>query len=245
VSGAIVYTFGTGERRNLLYAGDASKDDNNRLYVIRDPNPTGGSAIPVSAYTEANLTDVTGLGTDTDLTDMGYFVVGGESEKFITDFLIFAGHAIAASWPAFRRAAWQAFIYAFQLYNGAGRRYGRDSDRCGSLLPHRAGIRAPRISIAPNPNDDVGFINTSDGTIRTAAAGTPDTSVTGSRSSNESFMDSQARRHRCGRRGPFRRPARRRLRRTKADALQPPDPGQQPDRERHEGASSTRKSTGL
>jgi hypothetical protein len=167
VNGTLVYAFGTGERRNLLYEGDGSADDNNRIYVIRDPSPTGNTSIPVSPYTEANLTNVTATATDGDLTDMGYFVIAEESEKFITDFLIFAGHAIAASYkPSFYPtcAAGEAFLYTFRLYNAAGYFDANATPEAADRYYHiGSGIPStPRISIAPNPSDDIGFINTSD-----------------------------------------------------------------------------------
>ena len=174
VNGGLVYTFGTGERRDLLYAGDPDPavDDNNRFYVVRDPNPLGAGSIPAAAYTEADLTDVTSLGLDTDLTDLGYFIVAPESEKFVTDSVIFAGYVITASFVPDNSVSCdpgQAFLSTLKLSNAAGffdtNATPEAADRrllIGSGVPS-----PPRISVAPDPTDDVGFINTSEGEVLT------------------------------------------------------------------------------
>lgn len=170
VNNGLVYTFATGERRNLLYQGDAVKDENNRMYVIRDSVPTGNLSIPVSAYTEANLTDVTATVTDADATDLGFYFVAPDSEKFVTDVLIFAGHAIAASYtPGTFPVCGQgeAYLYIFRLSNALGYldfdATPHQDDRhvyIGSGIPSN-----PRISVAPDPSNDIGFINTSDNKV--------------------------------------------------------------------------------
>ena len=45
-SGVLTLAFGSGERDDLNYQGDVSQDDNNRMYVVQDVNPTGASAFP-------------------------------------------------------------------------------------------------------------------------------------------------------------------------------------------------------
>ena len=174
VNGSLMYTFATGERRNLLYPGDgqSSTDENNRLYVIRDPEPTGTLAIPVSAYTEANLTDATATVTDSDPTDLGYYIVASDGEKFVTDVLIFAGHAIAASYDpdSFPTCGpGDAYLYILRLSNGLGH---FDANAVPEAADRRFAIgtgipSTPRISVAPSPGDDIGFINTSDNKVLT------------------------------------------------------------------------------
>ncbi len=93
----LVMAFGTGERDDLFYAGSASEDENNRFYVIRDDAPTGASAFSAS-YTEADLSDITGLDSDTSTTDQGFFFVMQDAEKFVTNQLVFAGYVIAGTY---------------------------------------------------------------------------------------------------------------------------------------------------
>ena len=56
VDGELYLAFGSGERNDLHYAGDSTKDDNNRFFVVHDPNPTGGSAFP-GTLTETKTAD--------------------------------------------------------------------------------------------------------------------------------------------------------------------------------------------
>ena len=172
VNGSLTYAFGTGERQDLLYAGDALADDNNRVYVIRDPNPVGANAIPVSAYTEANLTDVSATGLDTDLTDLGFFVVAPDSEKYVTDWLVFAGYLIGASFVPDNSLACgpgDANLTAIKMSNAAGFFDTNATPEAADRKLHiGSGVPSPpRISVAPNPNDDVGFVNTSTGEVIT------------------------------------------------------------------------------
>ena len=172
VNGSLVYAFASGEREELLYYGDPGRDENNRIWVIKDPNPTGGSAIPASPYTEANLTDITSSAADTNLADMGFFVKADDSEKFLTDVLIFAGHLIVASYDPDTFPSCgpgEAYLYILRLSNGLGH---FDSNATPEASDRRFQIgtgipSTPRISVAPNPTDDVGFINTSDKKVLT------------------------------------------------------------------------------
>ena len=96
-NGDLLLAFGSGERSDLLYAGDPGADENNRFYVVRDLDPTGAGAFSAT-LTEADLTDVSGLDQDPDPTDRGYYFVAEDSEKFITDNTIFGGSVIATSY---------------------------------------------------------------------------------------------------------------------------------------------------
>jgi type IV pilus assembly protein PilY1 len=172
LNGQLIYVFATGERKDLLFIGDAAYDENNRIYVIRDPNPIGASSIPATAYTEADLTNVTSSAADGDPTDLGYFVVAPDGEKFITDLLIFSGHVILASYnpdsfPACGPG--EAYLYTFRLANGLGY---YDANATPEAADRRYAIgtgipSTPRISVSPNPSDDIGFINTSDKKVLT------------------------------------------------------------------------------
>jgi len=172
VNGRLTYAFASGERRELLYYGDPAKDENNRIWVIQDPNPTGASAIPAAPYTEANLTDITTFVADTDLTDMGFFLKVPDGEKFLTDVLIFAGHLIVASYNPDTYPSCgpgEARLYIMAMSNGLGYfdangtpEAADRSFQIGTGIPS-----TPRISVSPNPTDDIGFINTSDKKVLT------------------------------------------------------------------------------
>jgi len=173
--GHLTLAFGSGEREDLSYGGETGLDDNNRFYVMQDFAPTGASAIS-STTTEANLTNVTGSDTDTDLTDSGFFFVVADGEKFVTDSTIFAGHVIVASYTPesgadlCKTAGGQAYLYMVDLGTGQGflgDGEGGDppaEDRrvlIGGGLP-----TSPRVTVAPNPSDDTISIKTSSGVVR-------------------------------------------------------------------------------
>jgi hypothetical protein len=169
VNGMLTLTFGTGERNDLLYTGDVSKDDNNRFYVVRDPNPTGGSAFS-TLVTEADLTNVTNAALFVDPGSLGYYIVAEEGEKFVSDSVVFADHVLAASftpdgYPACGPG--EANFYTFRLSNAQG--YFDDdatpaaADRklvVGSGVPSN-----PRVTVGADPTDDIVFVTTSEGQI--------------------------------------------------------------------------------
>jgi type IV pilus assembly protein PilY1 len=173
LSGKLVLAFGSGERHDLIYLGDAGADENNRFYVVRDDYPTGASAFPELG--EGDLTDVTGSDVDGDATDHGFYFRVADGEKFVTEFTIFAGYAIAASFTPVpsadlcATAGGQGFLYAVRLASGAG--YFADpsappsEDRriaIGGGLPSR-----PRITLGEGTDEDVIWIKTSKGKILT------------------------------------------------------------------------------
>ncbi|MBW2269632.1 MAG: hypothetical protein JRH16_13745 [Deltaproteobacteria bacterium] len=170
-NGVLMLAFGTGEDRDRQYAGDASKDDNNRFYVVRDLHPTGSSAF-ASTATESNLSDVTSTGLYADPGNVGYYIVGEESEKFITDPLIFASHVLVASYKPDTSGSCgpgESFFYAFEVSNGKGffdaNATPEASDRrmlIGAGIPSN-----PRISIGHVPTDDVLVVQTSEGEVLT------------------------------------------------------------------------------
>jgi type IV pilus assembly protein PilY1 len=114
---------GTGERNDLLFMGDAgTTDDNNRFYVIEeiDLHDTFG---PADVVTEPDLTDLT---DDDDNcvslgSQRGYFLVGSEGEKWVTNVEIFAGYVIANSYVSEGistdpcEITGQAFLWIFRV----------------------------------------------------------------------------------------------------------------------------------
>jgi type IV pilus assembly protein PilY1 len=116
--------FATGEREELMYEGDPAKDENNRVYALEDPVPSGAGAFAL-IYSEADLTNITGLDTDPDPTDMGFFVVGRDGEKFVTNHTIIGGYLVTASFLPGEKglcggAAGGAILYVLHLNSGKG-----------------------------------------------------------------------------------------------------------------------------
>ncbi len=175
VRGKLILSFATGEREQLQYSGAAGFDENNRVYVIRDDYPKGASAF-ASTYTESNLTDVTNLSFDNDQSDQGYYFVALDGEKFVSDVIAFAGFIILVSFqidvanpnPCVG-ATGVSRIYAFEIDGGQG------YFTAGAFTPMEeryenvgGGMAStPRISMAPDPNDDKMYIKTSKGRVIT------------------------------------------------------------------------------
>jgi type IV pilus assembly protein PilY1 len=125
--------FGAGERRNLGYEGEASKDENNRYYVVSDLDPFEVAATPLATVTEANLVDATASpgGISVPADKRGYYVKAADGEKFVTRTEIFGGYVITASFhpvdtgdPCTSRG--DATAYIFDLLTGEG--YYTDAD---------------------------------------------------------------------------------------------------------------------
>jgi type IV pilus assembly protein PilY1 len=172
----LVLAFATGEREQLEYEGAAGYDENNRVYVLKDRSPTGTYAF-TNTYTEADVTDVTNTSTDQDLTDQGYFFVADDGEKFVSEMVVFAGYLILTSFDIDTSnpdpcagASGTSQIYAVRVDSGQGyftagspptpmderKKYG------GTGL-----ASTPRISIAPDPEDDAMYVKTSKGLVVT------------------------------------------------------------------------------
>ena len=170
LNGSLVLAFGSGERQDLEYPGDANVDDENRFFVVKDVFPTGSSAFP-GTLDESSLTDVTGLDVDNQPLDSGYFFKLADGEKFVSEVQIFAGEVIATSYTPEVTAdlcatlGGQAFLYVFSLASGQG--YFEDpadppsEDRrltIGSGFPS-----SPKVIIAMDPEDDTIVVKTSEG----------------------------------------------------------------------------------
>ena len=180
VNDVLTVVIGTGQRNDVIYEGDGAVDDQNRLYVFRDANPTGAAAFS-SLITEADLLDITSSGVYVDSgTDKGYFMIGDEGEKFISDPVIFAGYAIV---PSYEPPVWptcgpgEANLFLFKLYDASG---FWDTNAILEAADRKVQIgwgipSNPRVSVASDPNNDKIFINTSDGQVLTITPPVRDT----------------------------------------------------------------------
>jgi type IV pilus assembly protein PilY1 len=176
VRGTLFLGFASGEREQLDYGGDPSRDENNRVYVVKDYFPTGASAFS-SIAAESDLTDITSIPTDNDPSDLGYMFVGNDGEKFVSELIVFAGYVIAVGFEvdAFAADPCEATtgiskLYAFDLDTGQG--YftgGSPATPMEERYVETGGGMAstPQISIAPDPDDDKMYIKTSKGRVIT------------------------------------------------------------------------------
>jgi type IV pilus assembly protein PilY1 len=125
VDGKVWVAFGAGERQDLPYVGDADIDENNRFYVVNDPDPLELGA-GLSAVTESDLIDATSSpGGVTISSERGFYIKGDDGEKFVTSTVIFGGKVITASFkptpsadPCAARG--DATAYVFDLLDGKG-----------------------------------------------------------------------------------------------------------------------------
>ncbi len=169
VDGVFTIAIGSGERRDMLYQGDASVDDNNRFFVIEDRDPWTIAA----PLTESDLEPVTGLATYVNPGGkLGYYFVAEESEKYVGDPLLFAGHVLAVSYkptPAPGCGPGEAFFVAFRLDNARGfLDYNSTPEAADRRVKIGIGVpSAPRISIGGKPDDDIILITTSEGEVLT------------------------------------------------------------------------------
>ncbi len=126
--GKLWVAFGAGEREYLPYEGDsgAGADENNRFYVVFDPDPYERLGTPLGTVTESDLLDATSnAGGVTISTQRGFFIKADDGEKFVTNPLIFAGKVIAASFtptPSLDPCAARGVStgYVFDLLTGKG-----------------------------------------------------------------------------------------------------------------------------
>jgi type IV pilus assembly protein PilY1 len=170
LDGELVLMFATGERTDMLYAGNTSADDNNRIYVIEDPNPLGSGEIPTSPYGESNLTDITSASSDTDTSDLGYFVKGQEGEKFVTSHIIVGGVLITGSYvppsvtdPICERAG-KSYAWVLGLGQGAGQHTNTNADSQARRLYAAVGVPSdPRVTVSQATGDVQLFLKGSSG----------------------------------------------------------------------------------
>lgn len=184
LDGELILAFGTGERTELPYLGDPDADENNRFYVVKDPLPVGQGSIPSVPFSESDLTDITGLPSDPDPTDLGYYFVAEDGEKFVSNHVIFAGFVITTSYlpddglsENVCAAGGSAFVHIFSLDGGVGFFDPNDPDAPvsneGRRLRVGIGVPAdPRISTTKSGDTQL-FLQTSAGHVSVIDAPDP------------------------------------------------------------------------
>jgi type IV pilus assembly protein PilY1 len=162
--GQLLLGFATGERANLEADWLAGEDgDNNRIYVMSDLDPFEKRATPFTTLTEGDLENLTDSSNCVDAaTYRGYYVVGRDGEKFVTNSSIFLGDFFTGSFiptgsadPCAARG--EAYLYRLVLSCGEG---AFDPAVAGSTQPADlrrvkigTGLPAPpRFSVGPPPD---------------------------------------------------------------------------------------------
>jgi Tfp pilus tip-associated adhesin PilY1 len=141
VNGQLWITFGTGERSAIGFLGaSGNTGENNRYYVINDPDPLASAAGAPAIVTEPPSSGSCATGYTCAITDIttsgspgtrGYYFRTADGEKFVTTSVIFAGGVIAASFtPSQLKSGDPGFdpctqrgsgnLYQFDLLTGVG-----------------------------------------------------------------------------------------------------------------------------
>ncbi|MBW2382632.1 MAG: hypothetical protein JRG92_03305 [Deltaproteobacteria bacterium] len=174
--GNLVLSFASGERDQLRYEGEALYDENNRMYVIRDDDPTGTDAL-TTVYTDSNLTDVTSKHMDDDPLDEGFYFQADDGEKFVSDLIVFGGKVIgvtyrpdAGSGDVCLDITGESNLYVFDL--GTANGFFSNNVLLTPMEARKSSVggglaSTPRVSIAPDPSNDKMYIKTSKGKVLT------------------------------------------------------------------------------
>jgi Tfp pilus tip-associated adhesin PilY1 len=186
LKGTLTLAFGSGERDDPLHPGLAGLANNNRFYVLKDTRPTGVGAFPGVMYEDA-LTDITGLDSDPNPTDAGFYFIAEEAEKFVTNHSVFAGFVITASFTPPVGAAvdcaggagGRARLYIFDLFTGLGFFADAVTSNPERAIEIGTGFpSSPQISVGPSQTEI--YLQTSEGNLVRAQApgsGAPPVSI--------------------------------------------------------------------
>jgi type IV pilus assembly protein PilY1 len=133
VGGRLALAFGSGQRDNIAFPGVLGDDgENSRFYTVFDEDPYEVASPSLPVLGESNLVDVTGVNTSTSIpaNKSGFFFIGADAEKFVTNSEIFGGYVFTASFtPEFTgddcTSRGHATLYAFDV--GTGGAYFTDA----------------------------------------------------------------------------------------------------------------------
>jgi len=169
--------FGSGERTNLGFEGPTnSDDDNNRFYVATDLDPFERKLTPFPVLTEAELSDVTDDESCQAVTNRGFFLVGANGEKFVTNSEIFARNVIAASFTPTdltdpcETGGGRATLYVFDVLCSEGF-FGDPATPSRTLSLDKGFPTDPRVSAGVDGKKNRVFIEKSRAEIESIDAG--------------------------------------------------------------------------
>jgi len=179
-NGKLYIVFGTGERRNLTFGGDAGDTtENNRYYVMIDSDPYELVSPALATITESDLTDFTASASAQTFVNKGYYITLIDGEKAVTSIVIFSGEVIAATFiptvsadPCTTRG--EGTLYVFDLQNGSGQ-FDDGGGGVQRWMALGAGLPTdPKISIGPGPDDTKIIIEKSGSDIEISDGKEPD-----------------------------------------------------------------------
>jgi hypothetical protein len=168
VNGVLWLAFGSGERSALDFPGyPGTTRENNRFYVLKDMDPLErhGAAVVASARFDdfPGSTDLALAGPPEQCNHpaepaVGYYLDAVDSEKFVTNSVIFFGNVFTLSFmPDLAGDACSSggnsFLYGFDLFCAEG--VFTEDDGAGGMRPVRhfdvgPGVpNRPRVSVGP------------------------------------------------------------------------------------------------
>jgi len=118
--------FGSGERRDLQFAGDLlDTTENNRFYVMIDSDPYEVQSPALATITEADLTDFSGSAAAQSFANKGFYITVADGEKFAANVEIFSGEVIATTFTPTTSttpcsAGGDGTLYVFDVETGEG-----------------------------------------------------------------------------------------------------------------------------
>jgi type IV pilus assembly protein PilY1 len=163
-NGAAWYALGSGERNDLLYMSDPSTTaDNNRFYVFKDVDLYETGATPQPVVLETDLLDITTSSVCSGLGGYkGYFFVGEEGEKWVTNAALLSDYLFVASYIPIASTdpcelGGQSFLYRFRVECGEPL---LDGTPASAIDPRAVDLGGgfptdPRISVGPSGDADV------------------------------------------------------------------------------------------
>ncbi|MBW2698392.1 MAG: hypothetical protein JRE70_18055, partial [Deltaproteobacteria bacterium] len=160
------YSFATGERNNIRFEGFSTKDENNRIYAVRDRDAFEIASPAFATLVESDLTDLTSTEACTSVTDPGYFIKLADGEKAVTNVEIFAGLVLAGTFTPSNTgdpctSKGNGTLYIFDVacggghYTDAGGNPQRGNDM-GEGMP-----TDPQVSVGVDGKDNMVFIEKS------------------------------------------------------------------------------------
>jgi type IV pilus assembly protein PilY1 len=175
------FAFGSGERNDLTYMSNAgTTDDNNRFFAIKDLDPLdqGGVLQPMIEGDTPDLLNLTSSSICADISAAkGYFIVGNEGEKWVTNVETLGGYLFAGSYIPTPSADpclinGESFLYRFRITCGEPL---NDGTPAAAVDPRAVDLGAgfptdPRISVGPSGDADV-IVSKQGGSIVTSGGG--------------------------------------------------------------------------
>lgn len=191
-NGNLWVVLGSGERMNLRQEGlVGTTGENNRLYTLLDRDPLDEAVpAPTAVVTESDLIELPPYTGCADVSSYaGYYFVGEDAEKFVTEIDIFSFAVLAASYipttssnPCVSNGI--AKLYAYKVYCGEGAFVEPGSGGVSSISVNLgSGMpTSPQITISsggytgsstdPSPNKVI--INNQDGEVVVPGSGDMD-----------------------------------------------------------------------